>query len=55
MTNIQIVNQASKLMSKWESEGQQGSFMGFYSSSTSNDISSQEYGLVYEMVMLGMI
>lgn len=55
MTNIKIVNQASKLMSKWESEGEQGSFMGFYSKETNNEIGSNEYGLVYEMVMLGMI
>ena len=52
MTNIQIMNQASDLMSAWNGDG---FFMQHYINVTGNDIDTKAYELVYEMLTDGML
>jgi len=55
MTNIQIMNQASSLMKEWETEGEKGIFLDFYTMKTGNKIGDKAYSLVYDMLMDGLL
>ena len=55
MSNIQIMNQASKLMKSWTAEGEKGIFIDYYVMKTGNQIDSKEYSIVYDMLMDGLL
>lgn len=56
MTNIQIANQASKLMKAWE-KGNTGFkfFLDFWKNETGNEVDSKEYELVYDLINMDMV
>lgn len=52
MSNIQIMNEADKIMAEWDGSG---FFMDFYSLKTGRHIDDDGYSLVYEMLIDGLL
>jgi len=55
MKNIQIMNQADKIMAEWVAAGENGFFLDFYTSKTDHQLGDKEYSLVYDMLMDGLL
>jgi hypothetical protein len=55
MSNIEIMNQATKLYAEWESAGSPGFWLDFYTKHTGFDLGDEQYDLVHEMTAEGML
>jgi hypothetical protein len=55
MSNIEVMNQATKLYAEWEAAGSPGFWLDYYTSHTGFDLGSAEYALVNEMTQDGLL
>lgn len=55
MSNIEVMQQATKLYAEWEAAGSSGFWLDFYTSRTGFDLGSDEYSLVNEMTQDGLL